>query len=194
MRFMAVVKKANKVGFIRHSEKILNFSTYKLFRPQCILLTANTPYPTVGNKNMQRQIEGILSKAFDIPFIQFEYGMVDSDLLEHYCFYLIKMVRDENDPTRFEHLKSEAQGYTDDFVNYKIESCPDKKALEDVVFKVNVMSTQLGDNRQIVLSDIFWVAHKQLLIRDFGAMYGSLSSECQGITKEAEEFQEKHQS
>lgn len=143
---------------------------------------------------MQRQIEGILSEAFNIPFIQFEYGMVNSDLLEHYCFYLIKIVRDENDPARFEHLKSEAQSYTDDFVNYKVESCPDKKALEDAVFKVNVMSTQLGDNRQIVLSNIFWVAHKQLLIRDFGAMYGSFSSECQGITKEAEEFQEKHQS
>lgn len=118
--------------------------------------------------------------------------MVNSNLLEHYCFYLIKMVRDENDPARFEYLKAEAQGYTDEFVNYKVSSCPDPKALEDAVFKVNVMGTQLGDNRQIILSNIFWVAHKQLLIRDFGAMYDSFSSECRGITKEAEEFQDNH--
>ncbi|WP_183153020.1 hypothetical protein [Pseudomonas amygdali] len=52
------------------------------------------------------------------------------------------------------------------------------------------MGTNLGDNRQVILSNIFWVAHKQLLIRDFGGMYDSFSSECRGITKEAEEFQE----
>lgn len=138
---------------------------------------------------MQDKIEAVLSEAFDIPMIQFVHGMVRNDLLEYYCFSLIQMVRADNEPDRYQGLKSQARGYTDEFVNYKVGSCPNPDALQDAQFKVNVMATRLSDNREMVISNIFWVAHKQLLIRDFGDMYDSLSSECTGITSEAEEYQ-----
>lgn len=138
---------------------------------------------------MQKKIEGILSEVFDIPMIQFEYGMVHSELLEYYCFLLIQRIREDDDLDRFPHLRQESSGYSDEFVNYKVSQCSDIKAVEHAEFKINVMAAYLGDNRQLVMSNIFWVAHKQLMIRDFGAMFDLLGSDCRGITKEAEKFQ-----
>lgn len=143
---------------------------------------------------MSEQIEAILSKAFGIPLVQFTHGMVDNDLLEYFCFRWICWAREHTDPKRYEHIKSESAGYSDEFVAHKLSLCPDTKALDDATMNVNILVSNYGDDkREIVISNVFYVAHKQLMIRDFGGFFDSFDSECNGITREAEAFQSEHE-
>ncbi|GLO16051.1 hypothetical protein PPUJ20028_46370 [Pseudomonas putida] len=139
---------------------------------------------------MSEQIEAILSKAFGIPMVQFTHGVVNNDLLEYFCFRWISWARECAGPKYYEHVKSESAGYSDEFVAHKLSLCPDLKALDDATMSVNLMVSGYGDDkREIMIGNVFYVAHRQLMIRDFGALFESFDSECYGITREAEEFQ-----
>lgn len=127
---------------------------------------------------MTNQIEAIISKAFGIPLIQLEHGMVNNDILEFWCFRWIRNARECNTPKKYEHIKIESQGYSDEFIEHKLASCTNIKDLDDADLNVNLMVSSHGDeNREQLISNIFHVAHKQLMIRDFGAFFDSFDSE-----------------
>ncbi len=136
--------------------------------------------------------ERILCASFDIHRLQLEYRTFDRTLVEFHLFNEIDDIVKFDDLTLYPEAVQLLQNYDVHFIDMKVEKCPDVQLYHDAQAKLHgfLCSYDLEDMimlRRCMLYDI----HKALLALDFGDFFDSLSSECNGVIREAEEFSNK---
>lgn len=138
----------------------------------------------------------LITEAFKIPIIRWEYRMAADPMLEFHLFNELDNIIKFDDMAAYPEAEELVRLYPAEFIELKLGDCPDVHAYagHEAILHRFLCCYPLDQMRRLRRSMIYEI-HEQLLIRDFGAMHMSLDSECNGIIKEAEAFisRGKHQ-
>lgn len=131
----------------------------------------------------------ILCSSFGLTSSDWDYNNFDRRLIEFHFFNELdnieKFEEIELYPEAVEYLDS----YSKKFIEMKVDSCPDVEAYQkaEIILHSFLCCYDLNDMRY-VRRNMLYEIHSRLLAIDFGELYDSFSSECEGIIREAENF------
>lgn|GEM_PF-994609 len=132
--------------------------------------------------------EAILRESFGLKRFAWE-NAIFGPLIEFHFFNELDNIAKFDDLNGYPEVERWLKEYPAEFIAMKVESCPDFDAYRKAEFALHTHLCSYDERdmqplRRHVLYDI----HRKLMTRDFGGFWDALSSECRGITKEAEEF------
>jgi hypothetical protein len=130
----------------------------------------------------------LITESFKIPAIRWEHRMAADSMLEFHLFNDLDNIIKFDDIDAYPEAQELARLYPAEFIELKLAHCPDFDAYSEheAILHRFLCSYPLDQMRRIRRLMIYEI-HEQLLIRDFDDVH-SLSSSCNGITREAEEF------
>lgn len=131
----------------------------------------------------------IIDVSFGVSGLGWGVNSMPYDLLEYHLFNDLDDIAKFDDLAKYPEADELLTLYDEKFIEVKVGSCPDSAGYRDAQAKLHsfLCIYDLEDMIQLRRHMIYHI-HKNLLVRDFGAFYGSLSSDCSGIIREAEEF------
>ncbi|QQR39001.1 hypothetical protein [Devosia rhizoryzae] len=140
-------------------------------------------------KGPQYVAQRLLSVSFNIPEIRWDYGVVAEPMIEFHFFNELDNIIKFDDLALYPEVAEFAEMYPAKFIDLKLEQCPDLDAYQQQEVVLHGFLCSYPQDQMVRLRrSMLYQIHEQLLTRDFGALHMSLTSECNGIIKEAEEF------
>ncbi|MGO7420432.1 hypothetical protein ACCT09_10685, partial [Rhizobium ruizarguesonis] len=131
----------------------------------------------------------IVCTSFGIPQVRWDDLNAATPLVEFHLFNDLDNIVKFDDISRYPEAQELVNAYPDTFIEMKVENCPDPRAYEDAEMKLHAFLCSYPESDMIQLRrHMHYEIHKQLLVRDFGEMFDSLSSDCEGVIKEAEPY------
>ncbi|SAK83415.1 hypothetical protein AWB80_05485 [Caballeronia pedi] len=131
----------------------------------------------------------MLCVCFGIEPGRWKYNTYDHPFVEYHFFNELDNVFRFDDRKHYPDVAEFIDAYPGDFIAMKVDACPDAQAYRDIEVKLHSLLCSYDErDMQRLRNSMLYQIHCKLLERDFGEMWMSFSSECEGVTREAAEF------
>lgn len=145
--------------------------------------TENEPY---GRRGIAAKI---LCNSFGIPYPQWEYNTFDRTLIEFHFFNELDNISKFENKDIFPEAVEYLDVYSEKFIEKKVAECPDVEAYIKAEMTLHsFLCCYDPDDMNFIRRTMLYDIHEHLLALDFGDFYNTLSSESQGVIREAEGF------
>lgn len=136
----------------------------------------------------------IFCRSFNIDPGRWKYTINDDRLVQYHLFNELDNIAKFEDAKNYPEAEELIEAYPAAFIQHKVNACPDMATYKEMEMRLHAVLCLYEEKdmrrlRRHIIHDV----HSRMLARDFGDMYMSLSSNCEGITKEAMEFIEHRQ-
>jgi tetratricopeptide (TPR) repeat protein len=136
--------------------------------------------------------ERILCVSFGVSNLQWEYNSFNTPLIEYHFFNELDNIIKFEDLDLYPEVEDFVDGpesYPKDFIEYKVNNCPDEKAYKSAEMTLHSFLCSYDEEEmRYIRRNMIYEIHRKLMARDFGDFFDALDSDCRGITKEAEDF------
>ena len=134
--------------------------------------------------------ESLLQNAFDINYFAWMEASFDTRLIEYHFFTMIYEISlSEAELNNHPEARGYLEIFPHEFIKIKL-----KEATYDLEYALRrsafneLFRKQPKEDQTNILRNAIYRMYVVLMTRDFGAFFDAFDSECNGITKEAEDF------
>lgn len=133
--------------------------------------------------------ERVLCSNFDISPSNWRFNGFNREMIEHHYFNEIDDIAKFDEREKFDFTADLITAYPQDFIQMKLDSFPMTEKYREHEFRFHSMICcyDISDTRKI-RDYILFAIHGKLMELDYGPLWASLASDCEGVTKEAAEF------
>jgi len=133
--------------------------------------------------------ERIVCSSFNISPSQWEHNTFKRNLIEYHFFNEIDNIAKFDERDSYPESSEALESYPDEFIQMKIAASPDYATYRDSEILLHSLLCSYDErDMQRLRNSIIYKVHCKLLDRDYGGLWMSLSSDCEGVTREAADF------
>ena len=133
--------------------------------------------------------EKILCSSFNISASQWEHNTFKRELIEYHFFNEIDNIQKFEERNSYPDASEFIDSYPSDFIQKKLTLSPNQAEYKkSETFIQSFLCSYDEYDMQRLRNLIIYEIHCKLLERDYGGLWMSLSSDCEGVTREAADF------